>query len=217
MKKANDDTIMDDEVAIAVVQWLIDDMFESDNEDSKWGGSRPGKAPNKKRDFEGAYNRLVRQYFSGAQSTYDETDFERRFRVPRQVFTRIHDDLLDEEPFVLHTDRVTKKLGIRPLVRLTACFRRLAYGNASDQIDENLEVSETVVDQATKDFTKMVIEKYPQYLNRCPTQQEMQRISDINAARGFPGMFASWDCKHFKWDKCPVELQGQFRGQKKDE
>jgi hypothetical protein len=30
--------------------------------------------------------------------------------------------------------------------------------------------------------------------------------------RGFPGAFASWDCKHFKWKNCPVRLAGQHKG-----
>ena len=57
-------------------------VFESssdEEEEIKWGGSRKGKAPNKKRDFLGAYERVVKFYFNGRESVYNETDFERRF------------------------------------------------------------------------------------------------------------------------------------------
>jgi hypothetical protein len=37
----------------------------------------------------------------------------------------------------------------------------------------------------------------------------------IVEARGFPGMLGSLDCMHWPWDKCPVALQGQFRGHHK--
>ena len=50
-----------------------------------WGGSRPGKAPNKNRDFVGAHKKLAEHYFSGEESVYNEIDFERRFRMPRSV------------------------------------------------------------------------------------------------------------------------------------
>jgi hypothetical protein len=63
-----------------------------------WGGSLPGKAANKKRDFVGAYETLKKQYFSGVASVYNETDFERRFRVPRTVFMKLHDKLMGMEP-----------------------------------------------------------------------------------------------------------------------
>ena len=66
----------------------------SEEEEKQWGGSRQGKAPNKDRDFQDAYNRFVRMYFNGRQSTYNEKDFERRFRCPRSVFNKIHCALL---------------------------------------------------------------------------------------------------------------------------
>ena len=41
-----------------------------------WGGSSPGKAPNKSRDFSGAHKKVIEQYFSGEASIYNEVDFE---------------------------------------------------------------------------------------------------------------------------------------------
>ena len=66
------------------------------------GGGSPayGKAPNKERGFDEAYDRLVRDYFSGPESTYDETDFERRFRMPRSVFTLLHGAVVGVEPSI---------------------------------------------------------------------------------------------------------------------
>ena len=68
-------------------------LLESDDEEEKqWGGSsQPGKAPNKKRDFERAYKMLLEQYFRGPDSIYNEGDFERRFRLPRAIFNKISD------------------------------------------------------------------------------------------------------------------------------
>jgi hypothetical protein len=43
----------------------------------------------------------------------------------------------------------------------------------------------------------------------------------VMTARGFPGLFATWDCKHFNWKNCPVRHQGQnqgfFRWRQKDD
>jgi hypothetical protein len=87
-------------------------------EPGQWGGSRPGRAPNKDRNFARADKLLREYYFSGEASLYDEIDFERRFRMPRSVFRRVHDNVIGRGLFILHTQG--NKAGITPLCRLTA-------------------------------------------------------------------------------------------------
>jgi hypothetical protein len=97
-----------------------------------WGGSRPGKAPNKNRDFVGAHKTLVKHYFSGEGSVFNEIDFERRFRMPRAIFNQIHDALVvaGEPPFVQkYSTMGSKSPGIAPLCRLVACLPKLCYGD----------------------------------------------------------------------------------------
>lgn len=138
------DDEMDDATEAAAAASFLDlmDIAASVEEDAEisegeetpaavWGGSLPGKAPNKNRDFMGAHAKLVEHYFSGTESLYNETDFERRFRMPRSVFNRIHEALVQEEvdPFVQKYCSVTKKPGISPLCRLVACLRKICYGD----------------------------------------------------------------------------------------
>jgi hypothetical protein len=209
----------DDGIETAVLQGVVAatltavlESSDEDEEETQWGGSRPGKAPNKTRDFVRAYERLVSQYFQGVESIYDEGDFERRFRMPRSIFNRIADAIFGEESFVLRQDALGKN-GIHPLVRLTACLRLLAYGTPPDSLDENLEISETVASDSLKEFSRIMIQKFgAQYLNRCPTTEEKNRMVRIMKRRGWPGAFASWDCKHFEWENCPVRLAGQTKG-----
>ena len=49
-------------------------------------------------------------------------------------------------------------------------------------------------------------------MNRCPSEEEKESILAFNAARGFPGCFGSWDCKHFVWHRCPTVWAGQHKG-----
>lgn len=122
----------------AVASFVEVMMSSSDEEEGgSWGGARKGKAPNKERDFALAYSQLVKDYFNGRDSVYNEVDFERRFRMSRALFNVIHDRLMGKEPFVQKYD-ATGKLGIRPLVKLVACLRFLAYGDSYDREDENL-------------------------------------------------------------------------------
>jgi hypothetical protein len=104
-----------------------------------------------------------------------KTDFERRFCMPRSVFNRIHEALVQEEvdPFVQKYCSLTKKPGISPLCHLVACLRKICYGDADDREDEYLQLSETSMNESTKALTRLMVEKFEsQYLNRCPSEAE---------------------------------------------
>ena len=170
---------------------------DEDEEKRKHGGSVRGKAPNKKRDFEGAYDRLVKNYFNGTESIYDEKQFARRFRMPREVFNRIKDRIIGQGTFVDKVDMFGNPT-IRPLVLLVACLDHYAFGTAADHADAPYAISESTLNQSAKEFCALMIASFGnEYLCRIPSVQERARILSINEERGFPGMFASWDCKHF--------------------
>ena len=203
--------------ALANSELAITELLESSDDDgdestSNWGGSRTGRSPNKKRNFELAFNNVRRYYFNGVKSLYDKSDFERRFGCPRLVFNRIHNAIMGCGTFVCKYNNVYG-WGIYPLVRMVACFCKLVYGDASDQEDESLQISESQVNTAFKDFCSLIVQKFGmEYLNRSPTDEEKQRCLDKMSRRGFPGYFASWDCKHFQWANCPMKLAGQHLG-----
>lgn len=207
------DLVGDDEDQFAVLvaaasQDVMGDM------PGDWGGSERGKAPNKKRDFHAAYQKVLRQYFSGTDSVYDERDFARSFRMPCPVFNRIKNALIRPGGFE-HKFDATHKPGIYPLVRLVACLRKIAYGDADDREDEHLELSKSSLSDTMKQFCRLMISEFgEEYMNRTPTRAERDRISKINATCGFPGLLASWDCKYFIWKNCPVFAAGQYQGSK---
>ena len=216
--KMNDDElawlshyVQDDEEADMIVHAALDALAES-SDDEMPVQSREGRAPNKKRDFAGAYTKLVKDYFSGAESVYNEADFERRFRMSRDMFTVLWETVHGTDPFVQNRD-ATGKLGIHPLCRFTACLRHLAYGDAYDREDENLYISSTSLSDSVKALCAIVKQRFgDEYLNRCPTEEELIAIVEENSSKGFPGLFGSWDCKHFVWKNCPMRWAGQCKG-----
>jgi len=89
----------------------------------------------------------------------------------------------------------------------------IACGAPADCQDESWQIAETTMDRALKCFCCLMITEFgDHHLNRSPTLLEKNRMLQKNASRGFPGCFASWDCKHFVWNKCPIALQGQHKG-----
>ena len=90
------------------------------------------------------------------------------------------------------------KLGIHPLVRIVACFKLILYGCTADELDEQYQISKTTTTRSFKQFCCLIVDNFgDKYLNRAPTNIEKAEILELNKKRGFPGMFGSWDCKHF--------------------
>jgi hypothetical protein len=166
------------------VELMMDILEDSNESKKKWGtGLRPGKAKNKARNFKGAYERLFQNYFlTDPPPIYNETDFERRFRIPRTVFNMIKEMIIGKGLFREKVAHFSGKKGIHPLLCLTACIRRLAYGDLADQDDENLDMAESTINISLKQFNKLMIEKFGvQYLNHCPSAAEIEHVMTINA------------------------------------
>lgn len=64
----------------------------------------------------------------------------------------------------------------------------------------------------TEEVLYRIIEIYSDEYLRPPTADECDAIMAENAERGFPGMIASIDCMHWRWNKCPVAWKGQYQG-----
>lgn len=171
------------------------------------------RAPNKARLFEHGEKEFVRKYFC-ENAVYDEADFERRFRMPRSVFKRIVHGLSGRGLFVQRRDAI-KKEGIKPLLRIIASMRILAYGKSFDEVDEICEMSRTSIRQSFKFFVRETISVFSDEYLRAPNETDLRRILGINSQRGFPGCLGSWDCQHWEWKNCPVAWAGQFKGKEK--
>src|SRR5690242_20918643 len=112
----------------------------------------------------------------------------------RCLFNRILTDIcLADEYFIQKFDAVGIP-GLSSIQKITAIIRCLCYGLATDAVDEYLRIAESTVSKCLKRFCEAVIDVYEKEYLRQPTEQDMKRWLDINAKRGFPGMFGSLDC-----------------------
>ena len=100
-----------------------------------WGGSRRGKRANLNRDIRAGAERIYRDYFSST-STYTAEQFERRYRMPREVFVRLHNAIVAKDEYFCERRDATGKVGASSFQKLTAALRMLAYGASSDSLDE---------------------------------------------------------------------------------
>jgi len=63
----------------------------------------------------------------------------------------------------------------------------LTYGDCADRLDEHLQLFESSISKLLKSFCRLVVEKFPQDLNRCPTAEEKERALGLMKQMEFPG------------------------------
>ena len=175
------------------------------------GGSFPGKSANERRDFQGRWNRFYHLYFA-REPVYSDEQFRRRFRMRRELFQFVCDKVMRHDDYFQQKVDCTGKPGIHPIMKIIAAVRVLSYGCSSDSLDENLEISETVVYQCVQKFTKAVVECFGKIYLRAPTDEDIEELLKENSARGFPGMVGSIDCMKWQWKNCPTSWRGAYQG-----
>ncbi|KAL5184192.1 Glutathione S-transferase T2 [Glycine soja] len=127
---------------------------------------------------------------------YTEIQFRRRFRMQRHVFLRIVNARSNhDEYFQMRVDALRRK-GLSPLQKCTTAIRILAYGSPANSVDEYVRIGICTI------FGN-------EYLRR-PNNEDIERLLQMGAERGFPGMLGSIDCMHWEWNNCPVAWKGQF-------
>ena len=162
-----------------------------------------------KRDRQEAHDCLYKDYFA-EDSIYNETHFQRRFRMRRHLFLRIVGALESHfEYFQLRYDGLGRR-GLSPLTKCTAAMRMLAYGISADCVDEYLKIGESTAMECMKNFAAGIIQVFGKEYLRKPTQADVDRLLQVAEARDFPGMLGSIDCMHWEWKNCPIGWKGVF-------
>jgi hypothetical protein len=106
------------------------------------GGSKAGRKIIR-RDFVTAYEKLWNDYFAETP-VYSDIHFSRRYRVSKKIFGEVY-EACQQHPFFAWKANAALKMGIHPLVKVTAIFRHFAYGISADALDEQYHISETTV------------------------------------------------------------------------
>ena len=199
---------------------LMEEFFASSDTDDNdvlhtqsrsHGGSKNGRM-NKNRPFEEHYKQLVDQYFS-ATARYSEEDFVRRFRMKKCVFEQVFNDVQNADEYFTLKANCANKVGIHPLVKVSACLCILGYSAAFDQMDEIFGIGESTMSKCFHRFCELIPRIYNNYL-QLPNEQQLKEMMDKNAERGFPGMIGSIDCTVIKWRNCPMAHKAAYCGPK---
>nr|XP_043620071.1 uncharacterized protein LOC122591912 [Erigeron canadensis] len=223
----------DDESRSYISKYTNPDLFQTfanflkNEEQEEVESSRVPKIPRRtiRRNHVEAAHRLFSHYFA-PQPVFPTDYFRRRFRMPKDMFIRICRDIYNfngVQPlpdhfqyFQLTPSDCVGRPGFNIFQKCTSAIRQLAYGCHGDQLDEYLEMAESISYLCLTNFCKCIIQLYNEQYLRRPTQQDVERIIARHLeVHGFPGMLGSIDCMHWGWRNYPVAWQGHYtRGDK---
>lgn len=141
---------------------------------------------------------------------YDETDFERRFRVPRAVDMRIVDACKDQPSFRQRIN-ATGRAQAHPLRTVAAAFRVMVYGEAYERADEYVRLSRSTISVVTKKLVSFIVSRFTTEHLRQPTVVELRSILKRNVERGLPRCIASLNCSQRRWTARPKGFQGRYQ------
>ena len=159
------DFLMDDEeddVLIFLTEGILDILFhDASGIERGHGGSVAGRERNQDRNYEAAVARIKRLYFglNGSPPQVNESTFPGRFGIQREGFDKINSALATGPEFVQKTDAVGKR-GIHPLQSIPGALRVLRYGVTYDDVDEIVEVWESVMAQTMKSFCRAIVQGF---------------------------------------------------------
>lgn len=148
----------------------------------------------------------VEDYLS-ENAAHSRTDFRKTFRVPRAMFERIHDDLMQSYPKVWATRvNAAKKTGVPSLVKVLMCFRILGTGRANHDRANGARMGAETARVYFKTFCKHIVELYgDKYLNHHPSQEGLGRLEEKYSQAGFPGCVGVVSCAQIAWKNCPFQ------------
>jgi hypothetical protein len=135
---------------------------------------------------------LFCNYFA-ASPIYLAKKFWRRFCMHHELSIKIHNAIVDHEPYFVQKRNVAGKLGHSYVQKMTAALRMLTYGVTTDLMDEYVQIGEAIAMDSFKLFVQEVNSKFSTEFLRSPTHNDIARLLAIaiGESRGFPGMLGS--------------------------
>lgn len=157
---------------------------------------------------------LIKDYFSGDNSTYSKKDFRRRFRMRQEVFERVRIAVMKHDSYFQQKVDRAGRLGASSHTKVTAALRMLAYGTSADQLDDYIRLAESTILDCLKNFCVAVCEVFGAEYLRTPDENDLKVILAASAKSGFNGCLGSLDVMKWEWKNCPIAWRGSFKSGK---
>lgn len=153
--------------------------------------------------------------YMGPTPLFNDRQFERTFRVTRQVADKIHQVASDMDPFFRDGVDAAGKPSISSQVKLLMGLKILAYGVSPSAFIDYFQMGESTGQLCFKRLTHVVSHStvLKEMFRRPMTRDDAKNVVALHEEHhGISGMIGSLDCMHVGWRTCPVAWQGQYKG-----
>ncbi len=165
-------------------------------------------------DRQRAYASIMSDYLS-QESRFDDKQFERQFRITRSLFEYILQNLASEDEYWRDRFDCTKRMKVKPEVKLLACLKVLSFGVSFMAFCDYFQMGESSVREAVSRLARGVTQnkELSQKFLRQMTKSDARNVAKLHKNQhGVNGMAGCLDCMHIHWENCPNSLRGQHVG-----
>ena len=189
-----DPLFLEDDDEMAALTFLVMAMGAAETPPNE----RKDRNRNHERNFNGCLNQINADFFNYDAPSHlrlPEESFRKRFRMSKPLFLKIFNDLIVFDDYFVQKPDAVGKLGAHPEQKIMAALLVLTTGGSFEEMADGVytRLSDTTIWHSLQHFCDGVIELYGEEYLRSPTQQDIERLEEMNSKRGFPGMFASID------------------------
>lgn len=153
----------------------------------------------------------ISEYLSDSP-LYSLRQFRQKFRVPRSLFSKVHDDLVAAYPTVFGQRRdATGRAGHPSQVKILTALRILGNDRSLNDKDDANPMGTETARKIVRSFCRCVVELYtPDYLKKRPSPDDLTKIAQSFNSVGFSGCIGCIGRSKLIWKNCPFALKGQF-------
>ncbi|XP_070667452.1 uncharacterized protein [Malus domestica] len=123
--------------------------------------------------------------------------------------------ICNHDSYFMQKSNAFGAMGLLLEQNITAALRMLAYGAATDQVDEITMMGKSTILESLMRFCSAIESVYTAEYLRRPTHMDLETLLKKGEMRSFPGMIGSIDCMHWTWKNCPSAWQDAYGDKKR--
>ncbi|XP_026434786.1 uncharacterized protein LOC113332464 [Papaver somniferum] len=147
--------------------------------------------------------KMMNDYFT-PETGYTSRQFKQRLGMREDLFEKLLGKLLEVDPEWHQRPDATGTMGHSTHMKLVAMMKCLCKSTPADSVDDYTRMGATTIYMYLKRFFHTICMTFGERYLCELTPEDVQRLLQENADRGFPGMLGSVDCMQWPWKNCPV-------------
>jgi hypothetical protein len=208
------DDIIKEYIDEVVERYGLESLFKSRKRRADDTNTTPAKRKMVK------YNRArarqcVMQDWMGPTPTFDDKQFERTFRIKRNMVDGLLGKLVNHDPFWTTTIDSCGRQSIDPVVKFLTAMKLVCYGVSFSAFKDYYQMGESTARLCMAKLCRGIYEceEISAFYLRFPSKSDARNIVNLHKrVHGIPGMLGSLDVTKVHWANCPTAWKGQFEG-----